>query len=157
MAVNKTVIAEGIFLLVISLIGMSEVYRLLTYKDPYLVYGVVVPGVFVLVVSIALIIVCVVHVFAHYRDVPDAKKEVVNKKMMIRMISMVVVFAIYIILIHIFGYLIATMVFYVLEFRIVGIKPWLFCFALSLIATVSCYLIFIKYCNVIFPRGILFG
>ncbi len=154
---NKAVFVEGILFLVISLVGMVEGYRLMTHKDPYLVYGAIVPGVYVLLISIALMIVSMVHVLAHYREPPDVKKVTANKRLIMRMIGMVVVFAIYIILIPIVGYLIATLVFFVLEFRLAGIKSWLVCLAIGLVVTVSCYFIFVKYCEVIFPRGILWG
>lgn len=157
MAVNKTVVGEGIFLFVISLVGMTEVYRLMTHKDPYLVYGAIVPGVFVLLASIALMSVSVAHVIANHKEFPNAKKVAENKQSMIRTIGVVVVFAIYIILIPLVGYLMASIVFFILEFRLAGIKSWLFCFAVGLIAAVCCYVIFVKYCGLVFPRGMLFG
>lgn len=154
---NKKVLVEGILLFFLSLMGMAEGYRLIIEKDPYIVYGAVEPGIYILAFSFLLTVAGISHFIIHYKDPSDILKKAVDKKLKIRMISVVVIFAAYIMLIPIISYPIATFLFFLFEFRVIGIKSWRFCFLLSLIIAICCYFIFTKYCNVIFPRGILEG
>jgi MFS family permease len=154
---NKKVLVEGILLFFLSLMGIAEGYRLIIEKDPYLVYGAFEPGVYILAFSFLLTVAGISHFMVHYKDSADILKKAVDKKLKIRMIVTVGIFAAYIMLIPIISYPIATFLFFVFEFRVIGVKPWRFCFLLALIMAICCYFIFIKYCNVVFPRGILEG
>jgi len=65
--------------------------------------------------------------------------------------------ALYIFLIRIIGYLLATIIFFFLEFRIEGNKSWPLVIVLSLVLSVLYYFIFVQWCSLVFPRGIFFG
>lgn len=147
---------EGILLFVICFMGLAEGFRLILYKEPNVLYDIIGPGFYILSLGIALMIACVIHIIVNYKKYPARETGGADKKMQIQAISMIAVCVIYLLLINILGYLMATIVFFVLEFRIAGVKSWRTNFILTLLLSTSYYVIFIKYLNVVFPRGILF-
>jgi hypothetical protein len=155
-AMKNTVLIEGILLLMIGLTGMAEGLRLFIYRDPYTLYDPLGPGLYAIFISIGLITLGVVHLLAHYRRPPVMEMVPVDKKMKIRLMSTIVACVIYIFLISIVGYLLATILFFFLEFRIERIKSWPLVIVLSLVLSGFYYLVFVQYCNMVFPRGIVF-
>ena len=153
---NKQLLTEGILILFISLISIVEGVKLVFYKDPRIFYDPVGPGLYILLLAIFLVTTSVAQFIISYKKPPSIKKDVVvNKEMRIRMISTVVNCAIYLLLISNLGYLIASLIFFLLQFRIQGIKSWLFNLILTFVITITYYFVFVKYCSLIFPRGIL--
>ncbi|MFX0198031.1 MAG: tripartite tricarboxylate transporter TctB family protein [Candidatus Hodarchaeota archaeon] len=156
---KRTVLIEGILFLLVGFVSMGEGLRLTIYKDPRVLYDLLGPGLYLFLLGFIMTATGVVHLFIHYRKERkdlSMEKVAVNKELRIRMISMIVVLAIYIILIRIVGYLFATAFFFFLEFRIVGFKSWPINIILSLILTAAYYIVFVQYCRVVFPRGVFF-
>ena len=147
---------EGILLLVIGLVSLIEGLRLILYKDPVILYDVLGPGDYILVLGLTLIFVAVVHVIVNYSKSIKGKVEMVSKVMRTRMISIVVVIMIYTFLIDIVGYLVATIFFFLTEFRVMGIKSWRLNIILSIVLTGVYYIVFVQYGDMVFPRGVLF-
>jgi hypothetical protein len=155
-AMKNTVLIEGILLLVISLTGMTEGLRLVIYKDSYTLYDPLGPGLYAIFISIGLMTLGVVHLLAHYRKPPVMEMVPVDKKMKIRLMSTIAACVVYVFLISIVGYLLATILFFFLEFRIERVKSWPLVVVLSLVLSGFYYLLFVQYCNMVFPRGIIF-
>lgn len=153
---RRTVLIEGILLLMIGLVSMGEGLRLITQMDPQAVSDVLGPGWYVLFIGLTLIATAIVHFIAHYRETPSVKKVAVDRPMRMLMITMVVVMAVYTFLIEITGYLVATPLFFLAEFRVIGVKSWLTNILLTIAMTAVYYLVFVRYCDMVFPRGILF-
>ncbi len=154
---KTAVLIEGICLIVLSLLGIGEGLRLIIWKDPYTLYDPLGPGLYVVAVGMGLIILGVVHLSLNYRKGPDAGKVPVDRKMRTRMALTVATCAVYVILINILGYLLGTLLFFLIQFRVQGIRSWFSVVALSLILSALSYLLFVQYCSVVFPRGVLFG
>ena len=154
---RKKALFEGILLLLISLLGIVEGIRLNANIDSETVVDVLGPGLYVLFLSIVLGITGIIHLAANYKKSGALKRPAASKEMRTRMIATILVLATYIFLISITGYLAATLVFFVLEFKVTGIRSWSLNIILSTILTALYYLIFIRYCNLIFPRGIFFN
>jgi hypothetical protein len=154
---NITVLIEGALIVVVSLVGMAEGLRLIIYKDPYILYDPLGPGLYIIAISIGLLAIAVVHLFGHSKKLPTMERVPVDRKFRIRMISTVAVCALYIFLITIIGYLLATILFFFLVFRIEGIKSWPFTVVLSLVLSVLYYLVFVQYCSMVFPKGFFFN
>jgi putative tricarboxylic transport membrane protein len=152
----RTVLIEGILLLILSLTGMAEGFRLVIYKDPYTLYDPLGPGLYIITIGIGLMALGVVHLIVNYRKPSIMEKVPVDRKMKIRMMSTVTACAIYILLINIIGYLLATIIFFFLELRVEGIKSWPLVVVLSLVLSVLYYLVFVQCCSMVFPRGIVF-
>jgi hypothetical protein len=135
---------------------MVEGVKLVFYKDPSIFYDPVGPGLYILLLAIFLLGASAAHFIISYKKASDTKKDVVvNKEMRIRMISTVINCAIYIFLISKFGYLVASLIFFLFQFRIQGIKSWFFNLILTFVITITYYFVFVKYCSLIFPRGLL--
>lgn len=153
---KRKALIEGILLLAISVAGMVEGRRLIVHKNPNTLYDMLGPGLYIVLFSAAMMITGVVHLIVNYRNPLSAEKIVISKEMRIRMMSMVAVLAVYTFLIDIVGYLIATPIFFLLEFRTVGVKSWLTNAILTVACTAGYYIVFVEYCNITFPPGIFF-
>jgi hypothetical protein len=141
--------------MVISLIGLIEGSRLTFFKAPHIQYDILGPGPYVLIISIGIMILGILHLIINFRKLITLDKAITSKEMRARMMSMVVVCGIYIFLIGTVGYLVSTILFFFLEFRILGIKFWLTNAVLTLCLTATYYFVFIRFCSMVFPRGIL--
>lgn len=150
------IFVEGTLLGVIGLISMIEGVRLIIYKNPVISYDPVGPSFYVLLFGLGLMIVGILYIMINYRKPISDKKTVVDKEMRIRLISSVAACVLYVILIDLLGYLVATYIFLFIEFKIAGVKVWPQSFIISAIITAFLYFVFIEYCNMIFPKGIIF-
>ncbi len=153
---KRRVIIEGILILVISLVVMTEGFRLITHKVPHILYDRIGPGYYIFILGIALMVTLVFYFIPNYRKSLSQKKVAVNNKMGTRAMSIFGVFTSYIFLVHIVGYLASTIFFFLLEFRICGVKSWRMNVILTFALTIAYYIIFVKYCDMIFPKGAVF-
>ncbi|TRZ53336.1 tripartite tricarboxylate transporter TctB family protein [bacterium] len=151
---RKRVLIEGILLLVISFVGLVEAIHLVSDRDTYTLYDVMGPGYYILFLSLALMVTGTFHIVVNYRkDITEAKVAV-DMGLRKRMLGMILVLALYALVIQFFGYLISTILFFLLEFRIAGTKSWRTNIIITVIITSIYYLVFIKYFQMGFPRGI---
>ena len=153
---NRKIWIEGLLLVALSLVGLAESLRLIFNKDTQMQYDLLGPGNYVLMVSIGLLVTGLIHIQHHLGEGESIEKEKTSKGMRIRLINSFVACAIYLILIDLIGYATATFVFLMLMFRIVGIKSWPYNFLLSVSLSLVSFMVFAKYCRMVFPRGILF-
>jgi len=103
-----------------------------------------------------LMAIGVLHLVYNYRKLSAVEEVPVDRKMRIRMISSILTCAIYIFLMSIVGYLLATLVYFLMEFRVEGVKSWRLVVVLSLVLSAAYYVIFVQLCEMMFPRGIFF-
>lgn len=153
--VNRGVWVEGLLLVAISLVSLAESIRLVLYRDPQMLVDWLGPGYYLLAMSIGMLITGVIHIY-HHRKEQAIAKEKTNKGMRVRLIGSFAACTLYLILINVIGYLIATIIFFMLMFRIVGIKSWAYNVVLSIVVSAVYYVVFVKYCDMVFPGGILF-
>jgi hypothetical protein len=151
---KRATIVEGAILLVISLTGIIQGLQLNAIKDPQRLALLMGPGTYILVLSSILLITAVAHVLLDYRKGAAASAKTSEVHASKKLILMIVVFALYAFLIDIFGYIIPTILFFLLEFRLAGVTSWKVNTILTAGLVVSFYFIFIKYCEMIFPYGI---
>jgi len=158
---NRTTIIEGIILFVIGLLGIREGFQLNAVKDIRTLSSLMGPGTYILVISFGLMITGAAHVFFNDRKITRQEKAALNKTKAFpvsrKLIGMIGVFAGYAYLINIFGYIIPTIFFFLLEFRLAGVKSWRINFLLTAGLVASFQIVFIKYCEMIFPRGIFWN
>lgn len=150
------ILIEGILLGAIGLISVIEGVRLIIFKNPVISYDPVGPSFYVLLFGIALMFVGCLYIILNYRNPLSEKQIVVDKGLRIRLIGTVAACALYVLLINILGYLVATFIFLFIEFKIANVKAWPQGFILSTAVTAFLYLVFVEYCSMIFPRGIIF-
>jgi len=154
MVVNKTVLIEGILICAMGASSIVEGFRLINMEKIQL-FDVLGPGNYNLGLGVFLIILGLIYLISHRRKGPREGK-IVERGMRIKMISMIIILAVYSFLINITGYLLASIVFFILIFRAVGFKSWLFIMGLSIGISLSLYIIFVRWLSMVFPRGILF-
>jgi len=153
---KRAVLIEGALLLAISFVCIAEAIRLIAETDPKAVVDRLGPGFYVLILGVALLSIGIAHLLVHYREEPDVKKFSISREMKMRIIMMTMALVVYTLLIDLIGYLASSVVFFLLEFRIAGVKSWATSLTLAFVVTGGYYLVFVKWCNMIFPRGILF-
>jgi hypothetical protein len=151
---KRGTIVESAVLLVISLAGIIQGIQLNAVKDPQRLALLMGPGTYILVLSIVLLITAVAHVLLDYRKGAAVSTKTSAMHVSKKLILMVVVFAVYAFLIDIVGYIIPTILFFLLEFRLAGVTSWKVNTILTTGLVVSFYFIFIKYCEMVFPHGI---
>jgi putative tricarboxylic transport membrane protein len=158
---NRTAMIEGITLLVISLFGIFEGFNLNINRNSYTLSSMLGPGTYILVLSFGLMITALADLFFDYRKgfktgkvALTKKKEPPVRRVVVYMIG---VFAIYAFLIDIIGYSVPTVIFLLLEFRLLGVKSWKINIVVTSVVFACFYLVFIKYCDMIFPQGIFFN
>jgi hypothetical protein len=154
MVMTKAVFIEGTLICAMGVSSIVEGIRLINMKKIQL-FDVLGPGYYNLGLGIILIILGLIYLISHRRKgVVEGK--IVEKGLRIRMISMIVILVVYIFLIYITGYLLASIVFFVLIFRTMGFRSWLSIVGLSIGISISYYIIFVQCLSMVFPRGILF-
>ena len=147
---------EATSIIVFSLVAMVEGLRLIIYKQPNLLYDPIGPGFYILALSIGLMSAGVAHLLTNYRRLPSTGNVAASRAMRIRLFGSFMVLAVYILLIDFVGYLVATLVFFVLELRLAGVTSWRTNLILTVILAIVYYVIFVRLCDMVFPRGILF-
>lgn len=151
---------EGLVLLVIGLIGLVEGLRLIDRIDPDAITDVLGPGYYIFSLGLILMVTGIAYFLTSYRNIFKLKRNGLNREMEIQKINkavfyMIGVFLIYIILIDMFGYLGPSFFFFLLEFRLAGVKSWKRNVLLTLIVTAVFYFVFVQYCRIVFPHGVL--
>lgn len=152
---NLMVLIEGAVLLVISTISLVEGIRLVVEKDPQALYDPLGPDFYILFLGIAMMITAITHVVVNYTKPSSLQKVAPDQGMRIRMVGITVVCAAYICLISLIGYLWATLFFFLLGFKIIGVKSWATNLVLTFFLTAFYYIVFVKYCTMPLPKGIL--
>lgn len=150
------VLIEGILVLIFGLVVMVEGLRLILYKDPYILYDPLGPGFYILALSLGLMTVGIIHFIGNYRKFPGMGKVAASKKMRIQLFSSIAVLVLYILFVDFVGYLVATFIFFFLELRVAGVNSWRINVILTLVLTIVYYVTFVKLCDMVFPKGILF-
>ena len=153
--VNKGVWIEGLLLTAISVVGVAESIRLVLYNDPRLLSDWLGPGYYLLAISLGLMTTGVAYIYKN-RTTPPAARQATNREGRNRLIAAFATCALYLILMEIGGYLVATFVFFMLMFWIVGLQSWAQKIILACALSGIFYIVFVHYCGMSFPRGMLF-
>jgi hypothetical protein len=148
------VLSEVALCLVISLISICEGLSLTFRRDLSAVHYGTGPGLFLLIVSFVLMGGAITYLAINWKKPQGEDKMVIPREMRMKLLSTIVNCALYILLINLLGYLVSTLIFFFLQFMIQGIKPSL-SLILTFVISITFYFVFVRYCSLIFPRGIL--
>jgi hypothetical protein len=151
---NRKLLFEVALCLVISLISLYEGFDLTFHREITAVHYGTGPGLYLLIVSMILAVAAIAHLMINWKKPHGAEKVAIPREMRMKLFSTIGNCILYILLINLVGYLVSTLVFFLLQFRIQGIRFW-FSLLLTFIISTTFYLVFVKYCSLIFPRGIL--
>jgi len=122
--------------------------------------SVLAPGIYILVLAGLLFGTALLYVWLSFRrSVPastTASPAARGAWVSPIVVKMIATFAVYAYLIELVGYLVPTLLFLLVEFRLLGVKSWRTSTVLAALVTTLFYVIFIYYCEMVFPRGSLF-
>ncbi len=157
---KKTAILEAIPLLVISLLGIAEGLRVNIERDSSTASSMLGPGTYILFLGFGLMIAAISNFLLNYRDISRTEKADLSQRREIPVsgvvVAMIGIFAMYAVLIDYIGYLVPTILFFLLAFRLLGVRSWKTNIVLTSFVVAGFYVVFIHYCEMIFPRGIFF-
>ncbi len=156
MTKRAMVLGESVVLLFASLVTLGEGIRIIARRDPQTRLDVLGPGSYVLILGILLMAASLFYLVVNYRKALSSGGIAAPLKMRMRVMKTIGAMAIYVLLIYLAGYLVASIVFFLLIFKIVGVKFWPTTIILTLLLTFVYYVIFVHYADMIFPRGFLF-
>ncbi len=150
---NRTVLVEGIVLLIASFVAIAEGVGLFMYRDARTLFDPIGPGAYILILGTLLMVAGFAHLIVNSKNI-DMDKAATSREMKKRMINMIAVFVTYILLIYFIGYFLASIVFFLLIFRVVGVKSWPITIFSTLFLAVSFYICFVYFARLIFPDTI---
>lgn len=157
---NRSLITEALSLIILSALGIYGGLALYLNRDVRSQSSVLAPGIYVLALGGLLFLTALVHVCLATRRasraaaVDSARRPVAWVSPIV--IKMVGAFVLYAYLIDVIGYSLPTVLFLLTEFRLLGVRSWKMNIALTALVTVFFYVVFIHYCEMVFPRGTLF-
>ncbi len=120
---SRKIIVESVVLLTIAVACVAEGVRLVLRKGAEPVSDVLGPGYYVLVLGVALQAPALLHLRSAQASAAPSGSTTGSMDRW-RMAGMAGVLAGYIVLIDLFGYLFSSVLFFLLEFRLFGVKPW---------------------------------
>ncbi|MCL4768067.1 MAG: tripartite tricarboxylate transporter TctB family protein [Hyphomicrobiaceae bacterium] len=153
-ATNRWLIwVEALVIAAIGIAGIVESIRVVHYRMPGAIVDMLGPGYYIAFVSVGLLVSGAVYVFRHRHDElpPEPPKEIKT-----RLIGTYAAYAAYALLIYLVGFGIATLLFFLMIFRVFGIRSWRTIVALSIVLGLIWHLGFGKLADMSFPAGILF-
>ena len=155
---NRTLWIEGLLILIVAFVTMVEGLRLVFQpRAPGMIYDSLGPGGYLFILSLGLLVTGAAHLIAQYRKTVLRERVRADRGTRMQLWGMMAALAIYISLIDRVGYAPASIVFFLVTFRMVGIKSWPFNMAMSLGLATIYYVVFVKLCDLVFPQGNLFG
>lgn len=149
-----SVLIEGMIPVILGLGSISEGIRLITMERIQL-YDVLGPGWYSIGVGFALSVIGLVYLISQRKKELERAKTV-DKELRKKMLYMIGALAIYTVLIDTAGYVLSTVIFFLLIFRVVGYRSWLIIGLMSVGATFCFYLLFGYWLQMVLPRGVLF-
>lgn len=156
----KILLVEVFIIVVVGLFSVVEGLRLHD-RESLQLYDVLGPGLYSVGMGSILIISGLIYLISQWKNSLTVEKQSASEELKEHreyqkmMISMVLVMVVYIFLMDFIGYLLASLVFFFLINRIVGFRSWLTNLGVTILMTVSIYVIFVTWLGMIFPRGVL--
>ncbi len=155
---KKEVLIEGILFSVFGVGGIIESLYLIRNQGTLFHEDKFGPGGFLIMVSVALVIIGALHMRHAMSRAPGGASKVEKKEgggetsQVFRIMGVLILYGL---LMELVGYLFATIVFFILLLRILGFR-WFPTFALTAAFSFAVWLIFVRIFNMVFPEGILF-
>lgn len=152
---KRATIIEGALFALVGIVGVLEGLRLTRQtSDLYQMMG---PGKYVLALSCALMVTGAVHLFVDLRRNVAVLTLPAGPTERKRMLGIIVLLCANVFLIQLLGYLPALVIFFLVAFRILDVRSWRTNIVLSVSLAAAYYVVFVRICDVIFPRGTLLG
>jgi putative tricarboxylic transport membrane protein len=147
------VVVEAAVLVLAGVIAVVDGLRLIVYKSSYSVEDITGPGRYLLVVGVALCTTGLAY-FIRSRAEPSGSARSAEQVAKRRLALMSGAFAVYLLLMNPAGYLLSTLVFFLLILPVFGFRSRVSIAILSVGFTATFYVIFVWLLGMIFPRGV---
>jgi uncharacterized membrane protein HdeD (DUF308 family) len=108
------------------------------------------PGLYIYILGGVLLVTGVVYIVTHMRSAAEVSPGEVSVS---RVLSVTLAIAMYAVFIERFGYVLATLAFFIVMFWLFGVRRWRVNLPLSLAGAAVFYVVFIRLFNVIFQPG----
>jgi putative tricarboxylic transport membrane protein len=157
---NAKSFIEGMIFTGIGLVGLFEGIRSNIKKNPAVVQDPMGADGYLIMIGVALIIAGIVHFIVNFKRHINKKEETLvsdEHKAQLRMVgSIFISLIVYCVLINFIGYLVSTLIFFLLMFHIFEFKPIVNAI-LSVALSVIFYVLFQYLLKMSFPPGTLFN
>jgi hypothetical protein len=156
---TRTPLTEVLPLFVVSAAGIFGGLSQYLNRDARTQSSVLAPGVYILILGALLLLTALIYMSLRYRSSRGAANESSQRQtawaspLVMKIIG---AFAVYAYLIDRIGYAVPTLLFLLTEFRLLGVRSWKINIILTALVTAVFYIVFIRYCEMVFPRGTLF-
>lgn len=152
----------GILVALVGLIGLIEGARLSWFQANAVFRDTLGGGYFVLAVSAAIFVCGMITAVSGWRAAAVGHDQPVQKtgpgvprSVVVKVVATISLCVAYLLLIGFTGYLISTVAFFLVAFRVAGVRSWPVIVALSLALSAAFYVIFVMYGGIQFPTGSL--
>jgi hypothetical protein len=154
---RKAALIEGIMMLGIASAGIIEAMYIISHRDMNTVDELIGPGSYILFLAVPLMITGLSHLFMEYRKKSSDIKLGSGRQIDVKLVGIFLMTALYIYLIGVIGYLLSSLIFFVIAFKLSGVKSWWNNIMISCVISGSYYIIFVRMCDLIFPKAIFFA
>jgi len=155
--VKKIELFEAMVLMGIASLGIIEAIHLIYNPDPVTVTEDVGPGHFMLFLAVPLLITGLCYLIREYKKQLNNTRSIFDKQLAKKIASFFLITSGYAYFIGVIGYLLSTILYFILAFKLVGVSNWKVNIIVTLIISSSFYIIFVRLCNIIFPKSIFLG
>jgi hypothetical protein len=97
------------------------------------------------------------HLFIEYRKKSSDITPGFRQQIDVKLVGIFLITALYIYLIGVIGYLLSSLIFFVFAFKLSEVKSWRNNLIISFVISGSYYIIFVRICDLIFPKAIFFS
>lgn len=157
-AVDRQSLVESVMFGGLGLASAAEGMHLYLTKDPHLLYAMLQPGLYIVVLGLILMLLGVAHYVIAVKSPRERGAAAVfdagSRKRLVGIVGALIVYGY---LISIIGYVLSSIVFFMLVLKILGVKIWPTALLLSLALTAVNYVVFVKLCSVIWPETLIPG
>lgn len=156
---RRTIIIESVALLIIGMLGLAGGIDSYLNMDVRMQSSYMKPGMYVMVLSIAMILAALAYAYVGLRrtrskpgEHASEPKSETNKVVLLVLGAI----ALYAFLISLIGYVPSTFLFLLAQFRLLGVTSWWRNIVLAGVVAAAFFFIFVEYGGMVFPHGDLF-
>lgn len=148
-------VTTAAFFLGVSIVTLSESYRLAANPPAYRLDQPLGPGMYLGIVGTLLLISGLIYLFRLLSQLQDGAADYEKTGSVMKVVVMMAILTGYVVLIGGVGYILATFMFFIAAFRFFGLRHPVAILAWSAVLTGAFTLVFVYYLRVRLPSGVL--
>jgi len=156
--VGRQSLVESAIFAGLGLGSVAEGIHLYMTKDAHLLYAMLKPGFYIVVLGLVLIALGASHYLVALKHPRErGVKPPFDRGSRTRLFGIVGALIFYSYLISITGYVISSLAFFMLTLKILGVRIWPTALVVSVALTAINYVVFVRLCDVIWPETLIPG